>query len=146
MARYASWASNEFSLIKEGSAAKILTLIRAYSYSDAVESALVYGAGRDPVGTTDPIYKPGDMSLEFLNKWWRTFIREVTNDGEVPLGELDFRLTVKRKSRTDTDSIVDEIDFQFLGGEDSGQQGSSDPLVTVVPCLPTKIKRNGVQL
>jgi hypothetical protein len=141
-----SWASNEFSTIRDGAATVIHSHIRSYSVSDAVESELVRGAGRDIIGTTDPIYVPGDFSFDMLAKWWRTFIADVTDNGSVYLGDLDFKMVVKRKLRSETTAMVDAIEFQILGGEDSAEQGTSAPLITTVTCLPTKVKRNGVQL
>jgi hypothetical protein len=146
MARHQTWASCEFSIIKEGSPAVIHTHIRAVSFSDAIERALVYGAGRDPLGVTDGYYAPGDMSLEFLSKWFRTWARDVTNGGELMLGDLDFRLVLKRQARGDAEAHTDRVDFVINGAEDSGNQGSGDPLVTVCPCQPIDIWRNGVHL
>lgn len=146
MARYWSWNSTEFSVAVVGQEAKIFTEINSVSYSDAVESELVRGAGRDVLGTTDPVYVPGDLSIEFLAKFYRTWTKEVTSNGEIPLGELDFVLVVKRKSRTDVEAIIDEVLFQILGPEDSGTAGEAARLLTPVSCLPTQITRNGVRL
>lgn len=146
MARYESWASIEFSILRVGEEAKIHTHIRACTYSDALEKELVRGAGRDILGTTDPVYTPGDMSLEFLFRWWRTFMSDVTGNGQEKLGDIDFRMVLKHKVRASTDTpLVDEIDFTITGLDDARAPDPS-PLVTVVPCMPTKIKRNGVEL
>lgn len=146
MPRFWSWQSCEWSVIREGQPAVIHTLIRSVGYSDGSETALVHAAGRDPVGTTDPVYMPGEMSIEMLAKWYRQFAADATNNGELRLSDLDFRMVVKRKSRTEAEAIVDEIDFQITNAEDSGAQGSPDPLVTAVTGQITKIKRNGVVL
>jgi hypothetical protein len=146
MPRFTSWQSCEWSLISPGGAAVIQTHIRAVSYSDALESELVKGAGRDVIGTTDPSYTPGEMSIEMYEKWFREFAREVTNDGEIPLGELDFRLVVKRQARGETDARVDAVDFQITGVDDEATAGEAAPLVTTVACLITRIERNGVRL
>jgi hypothetical protein len=146
MARYESWASVEFSIIKIGEEAKIVTLIRACSYSDTLEKELVRGAGRDVLGTTDPVYVPGDMSLEFLFKFWRAFIADVTGNGATKLGDHDFRMVLKHLVRGSTDApMVDELDFSITGNDDSKEQGPA-ALVTIVPCMLTKVKRNGVEL
>jgi hypothetical protein len=145
MPRFWSWNSCEFSIAPVGEPAKILTEINSVSYSDAVESELVRGAGRDPLGTTDPVYVPGDASIEFLSKFFRTWAYEITNQGEIRLGELDFILIVKRRSRTDAEAIVDEIKLQMLGAEDSQTAGEAGRLLTPISCLPLEIKRNGVR-
>jgi hypothetical protein len=98
------------------------------------------------LGTTDPVYVPGDASIEFLAKFYREWTKRITNNGEVPLGELDFVLVVKRKSRTDPEALIDEVNFQIVGADDSGTAGESARLMTTVPCMPTKVKRNGVIL
>jgi hypothetical protein len=144
--RFWSWQSCEFSVAVVGNAADILTQINSVSYSDALESELVRGAGRDVLGTTDPVYVPGDASIEFLAKFYREWTKRITNNGEVPLGELDFVLVVKRKSRTDPEALIDEVNFQIVGADDSGTAGESARLMTTVPCMPTKVKRNGVIL
>lgn len=144
--RFWSWVSQEFSVIAGGEAAKIHTHIKAVTYGDALETVLVRGAGRGVLGTTDPVYVPGELSIEWLAKWYRVFTREVTNQGEIPLGELDFRLAIKRKSRTDPDTILDELDFQILDAQDAGTGGSADELITVAKCQLTLVKRNGVIL
>lgn len=146
MPRFWSWQSCEFSVAKVGDPADVLTQINSVSYSDALESELVRGAGRDVLGTTDPVYVPGDANIEFLAKFYREWTKRVTNNGEIPLGELDFILIVKRKSRTDPEALIDEVKFQIVGAEDSGTSGESAKLMTVVPCLPTDVKRNGVHL
>lgn len=146
MARYESWASIEFSILKVGAQAKIHTHVTAVSYTDALETELVTGAGRDVIGTTDPVYRPGDMSIEFLFKWWRTFIADITNNGETKIGDHDFRMILKHLVRGATGTpIVDEVDFQIMGSEDSREMGPA-ALKTTVPCLPVSIKRNGVML
>jgi hypothetical protein len=144
--RFWSWQSCEFSVAVVGNAADILTQINSVSYSDALESELVRGAGRDVLGTTDPVYVPGDASIEFLAKFYREWTKRITNNGEVPLGELDFVLVVNRKSRTDPEALIDEVNFQIVGADDSGTAGESARLMTTVPCMPTKVKRNGVIL
>ena len=145
--RFESWQSIEFKIIREGVGPLILTHIQAVSYSDALEREIVHGAGRDPLGTTDPVYVPGDMSLEFLFKWWRTFIADVTNNGETRLGDHDLQMTLTHLLRGSTDEpLVDVIDFTIDGGEDSREKRTVNPLVTIVPCLLTRVLRNGVQL
>jgi hypothetical protein len=143
--RYWSWASLEFSVIQEGKANALFTEFNSVSYSDAVESELVRGAGRGVLGTTDPVYLPGDLSFDLFAKWYRTFTNDATNAGEFFLGDLDFRMVLKHKLRSETEAIVDEVDFQILSSTDARAQGSA-LLVTNVTCLPTLIKRNGVQL
>lgn len=149
MARFESWQSVEFSTIKEGSPATIHTYIRAVSYSDALESELVRGAGRDILGSTDPIYMPGDMSLELYFRWARVFFADITNNGESRIGDHDLRMVLTHITRAGLaageEPLVDTIDFQIVGAEDTKEQGP-EALVTVIPCLPKLIKRNGVQL
>jgi hypothetical protein len=145
MARYWSWASLEFSVIQEGKGTKLFTEINSVAYSDSVESELVRGAGRDVLGTSDPVYMPNDMSFDLFAKWCRTFIADATDQGAVPLGDLDFRMVHKHKLRTEANAIIDEIDFQILTLADTRTQGAP-ALLTNVTCLPTLIKRNGVQL
>jgi hypothetical protein len=144
--RFLSWASIEFSIIKAGDAAVIHTHIKAVDYSDALESALVRGAGRGILGSTDPIYVPGQLTIEWLAKWYRVFTKDATNSGEIPLGELDFRMVLKHKSRTDTEALVDELDYQILEAKDTRANGSADELTTACTCLLTQVKRNGVIL
>jgi hypothetical protein len=124
----------------------VLTEINSVSYSDSLESELVRGAGRGVLGTTDPVYVPGDASIEFLAKFFRTWALNVTEQGTIPLGELDFILIVKHKSRTDPDVIVDEIKLQLIGAEDTKTAGEASRLLTTIPCLPTDIVRNGAHL
>lgn len=146
MARYESWASLEISVLKVGQATKIHTLVQAVSYSDSLETELVRGTGRDILGTTDPVYLPGDMSIEFLFRWWRTFIADLTNNGETKIGDHDMRMVLKHLVRGSADTpMVDEVDYIFTGAEDTREQGP-EKLITVVQCQPTLIKRNGVQL
>ena len=145
MARFWSWASLEFSVIQEGKGTKLFAKMNSVSYDDAVESELVRGAGRHVLGTTDPVYLPGSMSFDLFAKWYRTFTLDATDDGELNLGDLDFRMVLKHKLRTETDAMVDVIDFQILGASDAPAQGPA-ALMTTVTCLPTKVKRNGVQL
>jgi len=147
MARYESWQSIEFQLIKPVGGIEILTKIQAVSYSDALERELVYGAGREPLGTTDPVYVPGDMSLEFLFRWHRAFIADVTGAGASKLGDLDFRLQLVHKVRASEDApLVDVLEFTMDGGEDSREKRNPAALVTTVPCMLTKVTRNGVTL
>lgn len=146
MPRFTSWSSQEFSVVREGQPATIHVLLSAVSYSDSLESALVQGASRDILGTTDPVYVAGDMTIEMYESWFRTFAKDVTNNGETKLGDHDFVLITKRQSRTETTPRVDEVHFQILGAEDSSEAGSPEALVTTVTCLPTKIKRDGVEL
>lgn len=141
-----SWASAEWSVIREGKPAVIHSLIRSVAYGDGAETVLVHGAGRYPLGVTDSIYMPGEITIEMLAKWFRIFVADATENGAVALGDLQFKLVVKYQSRTDTDPTVDEIDFVITGADDSGTQGSADPLVTSVKGQITRILRNGVQL
>jgi len=146
MARYESWASIEFSILKIGEEAKIHTHVRAVSYSDALERELVRGAGRGILGITDAVYVPGDMSIEFLFRWWRTWIADTTTQGELKLGDIDFRMVLKHLVQRSTETpIVDEVDFVINGAEDARTAGS-EALITTVPCMITKVKRNGVEL
>jgi hypothetical protein len=146
MARIESWASIEFSLLKVGGPAKINTHLRAVTYSDALERELVHGAGRDPIGGTDPVYVPGDMSIEFYFRWWRVLAAELTNNGETRLGDHDIRMILKHQVRgVAGEPLVDTLDFSFVGGDDAPSQGPA-ALVTTVPCFLTSVERNGVKL
>lgn len=144
--KFWSWQSCEFSVIREGKPAQIQTQIRSVGYSDGAETVLVHGAARAPLGTTDPVYMPGELSIEFLAKWFRVFARDATENGAVFLGDQQFKMVIKRQSRTETEAIVDEIDFNITNAEDSGTGGSADPLVTTVTGQITRIVRNGVEL
>lgn len=145
--RYWSWASNEFSFITAPDGAPVLApWIRSVGASDAAESAIVKGAGRNPLGTTDPSYTPGEGSVEVLMKGFRAWAKEVTGGGAVPLGDLDFTLNIKMKSRTEADPVVDVVQFQFTNWDDQRAQGSADPLVSTLSILITDIVRDGVHL
>lgn len=146
MARIESWASIEFSILKVGGPSTINIHLRAVTYSDALERELVHGAGREPIGATDPVYVPGDMSIEFYFKWWRTLIAELTNNGETKIGDHDMRMILKHQVRgVNGEPIVDTLDFSFVGADDAPSQGPA-PLVTTVPCFLTSVMRNGVML
>ena len=145
MSRYWSWASLEFSVIQDEKGIKLFTEMNSVSYSDAVESEPVGGAGRDILGTTDPVYVPGDFSFDLYAKWYRIFTKDATNDGELNLGDLDFRMVLKHKLRSEADAIIDEVDFQILSPADTASRGPA-ALITSVTCLPTSILRNGVHL
>ena len=145
MARYWSWASLEFSVVQEGQGTKLFTEINSVAYSDGVESELVRGAGRDVLGTTDPVYNPADFSFDLFNKWYRTFAKDATNDGEFYLGDLDFQMVIKHKLRSEAEAVVDEVDFQILTATNTNAQGAP-ALITNVTCLPTRITRDGIQI
>jgi hypothetical protein len=85
------------------------------------------------------------MSFDLFAKWYRIFSADATNNGELNLGDLDFRMVHKHKLRTEAEAIIDEIDFQILGATDAKTQGAP-ALITNVSCLPTDIWRNGVHL
>lgn len=146
MARYWSWVSNEFGLLQEGKPVVQALWIRSLTASDAAESALVRGAGRFPFGTTDPQYVPGEGSIEVLMASFRAWTREATDNGAEYLGDLDFTLNIKRKSKTETDAMIDVVKFQFTNWEDSQEQGTADPLVSSLSLQILSIERNGVIL
>lgn len=145
--RFWSWVSSEFSIVAPGKPAEVINWIRSAGAPDAGESTLVRGAGRGILGTTDPQYVPGEGSLELLQKPFRVWAAQVCADnGNARLADLDFQLVIKKKSRTDTDALVDTIDFQFSSWDESAAQGSADPLVSTLGILVTDIMRGGVGL
>lgn len=145
MARYESWPSCQHSIGIEGGALEIAPWIRSVTASDAAETALVRGSGRDILGTTDPQYAPGEGSLEVLWRPMRVWMRSITNDGAIALGDLDLVLQVQAGARG-LEPLPDEILCQITGLDDSQTQGSADPLVVTVALQIRRITRNGVRL
>lgn len=150
MARFWSWVSCEFSLIPDGAAAQLCPWMRQLGAADAAESALVRGAGGVPLGTTDPQYAPGEGGAEVLMRPFRIWAKGVLDAAggaaNVRLSELDFTFVIKRKSRTESEAMIDEVKFQFAAWDDQQAQGSPDPLVSTMGLLITDISRNGVRL
>lgn len=141
-----SWVSNEFSLIVMGAAPVICPWIKEVSYEDALETELVRGAGRDPQGTTDPAYVPGDGSMSVFAREWRLFLKLITGNGLLKVGDLDFALSVKRSLRTLPIPEVDRIDFVVKSNADSNAAGNAETLFTTVAFQVTAATRGGVSL
>lgn len=139
-----AWASQEFSIIRDGAAEEIVTPIRALDYSDGANPTVVMASGDLPHGVSDGTYVPGSMSITLLSRYYRELTRRVTNNGAVRLSTVLLRLVVKYSNEAGADPTIDEIDFCMTEPSDSSTQGTGDPRETVVACLPIFIRRSGV--
>ena len=141
-----AWASQEFSVIRDGAAEEIVTPIRALDYSDGANPSVVMASGDMPHGVSDGTYVPGSMSITLLSKYYRELSRRITNNGETRLSTHLLRLVVKYSNGPTEDPAIDEIDFSMIEAADSSAHSTGDPRETVVACLPILIRRSGVIL
>lgn len=148
MPRFESWQSCEFAIIAQSGAPTLLTLIKNLSYADEAQTEIVHAAGAEPVGTTDPVNVPGEISFEVYTRPWLDYIKTVTDNGATRLSAIDFRMTHKIQARGQTTARVITIDFQITGMESGTQEaGSAAPLVIPVKGqIVAPIDRDGVKL
>jgi hypothetical protein len=150
MAKAWAWVSQEFKLAPFTEAgpgeSETCTWIRSCGGSDGAETAIVRGAGYDVQGVTDPQYAPGEGSLECLSKPFRLWGARVTQNGTFFLSDFEWLLTITRKSRSESDALIDTFRFVITNLDDQSAQGSPDPLVIAVTTQIIQIKRNGFRL
>jgi hypothetical protein len=146
--RYWAWASCEWSVTADGGAEEIIVPIQSVSYADEATMELQYGAGRLPLGTADSVYAPGEISMAIYAQYWREWCARQTNDGELLLSDMQFRLAVKRRLSSDASAplLTDTIDFRIKSVSDSGEAASATALITEITGQILLIDRNGVKL
>jgi hypothetical protein len=145
-----AWSSCEWLMLRTGpdgkpAADEIIVPVIAVSYNDGAGVSAVMAAGDAVYGVADGQYEIGGMSITLLSQFAREWMKRATADGSIPLSQVDFHLTAKKRAAGSQTVIRDDVDFRVTKATDDHKVGP-DALATVFECLPTLILRDGVRI
>lgn len=114
--------------------------IKAKSYSDSLETALVSGASQMAIGRTAGQYQAGEAEIEAYADDFAELMERLGDE----FYEKDFEITNAYEKVGETKLTVDTLMMcRFIKREASDESGSADALTRTLGVQPLYIKWNG---
>lgn len=99
-------------------------IFKSINYKASKKRGMVQGNQVTPVGRTRG-YGEGSGSFEMLRSEWDDFINDITNQGEIPILDAEFDITISY-STNDVDTITDTLRGACIEDLDFGNQQGTD--------------------
>lgn len=132
------WHDLEFSAVRDGVAAQILTDINAINWGHRTVLTNVYGAGRAPRGQAIGQYQLDETTANFYKEAWDD------TKAAIGAGWQGTAIIISVKYRRDGGPMK-TLDIEGrIGGESEALAVGDDAIVVPVTIMPTLIKSNGI--
>jgi hypothetical protein len=99
-------------------------IFKSINYKASKKRGMVQGNQTTPVGRTRG-YGEGSGSFEMLRSEWDDFVVNITNNGEIPILDAEFDITVSY-STNDVDTITDTLRGVCIEDLDFNNQQGTD--------------------
>jgi hypothetical protein len=117
-------------------------IFKSINYKASKKRGVIQGNQVTPVGRTRG-YAESSGSVEMLRSEYDDFVKDITNDGEIPILDAEFDVEVSY-STNDVDTITDSLRGVCMEDLDLNNQQGTDGAYVVVQLSIMRIKLNGI--
>lgn len=117
-------------------------VFKSWNYKASKKRGIVQGNSTVPTGRTRG-YGEGSGSFEMLRSEYDDFVKTVTNDGEVPILDAEFDVSLSY-STNDVDTITDDLRGVCMEDLDLNNQQGTDAAYVTVQVSIMRIKLSGI--